>query len=117
MPVVLQPPRVGDRGVRVAPKAAVTAHVTASSPREGAPQVSHPVNHPQQVRPTDEKTGVVLRQRGGAEPQATLAQKLAAAQALLTHLPTAHPRSAMLRLALTRRDQALLDALLLELGG
>lgn len=59
------------------------------------------------------QTGVVLRQ-GTPFPQ-TAMQKLEAARALLTRLPAAHPRRAMLRLAITRRDQALLSALLLEL--
>jgi hypothetical protein len=44
------------------------------------------------------------------------AHKLGLAKALLTSLPPTHPRARLLRIAIVRRDQTVLDAILSELS-
>jgi hypothetical protein len=55
-------------------------------------------------------------QSASADRTERLEHKLRAARALLASLPPDHPRARLLRIALVRRDEVVLDGILLALG-
>jgi hypothetical protein len=86
--------------------------------RDGAPdEESTAVRaRPQPVPPKRRRFQSGVWQSASADRTDRMENKLRAARALLESLPANHPRARLLRIAIVRRDEVVLDGILLALG-